>query len=152
MPTPHVCARRHTVRSGSTTDLGVLLPLPLPGRQRGHRRGIRGKANFQTSVVRRSHARKSHLSEQCGGQQCKDVYDIAGKGITGKDSVVHIGNVNTGRELTPSGRVKRASLTAVCKWVPSAWVCHASLCYVRSRSADFLWRTMRCGIATALPV
>lgn len=67
MPTPHVCARRHTVRSGSTTDLGVLLPLPLPGRQRGHRRGIRGKANFQTSVVRSSYVRK-------GNSQFKDRY------------------------------------------------------------------------------
>lgn len=40
----------------------------------------------------------------------------------GENSGVYVGGVNTGHKLTPSGRVKRATLTTILEWVLSAWV------------------------------
>lgn len=62
--------------------------------------------------------KRSQLSEQYGGQRFKDRYDVVGKAATGENSVVYVGGVSTGCELTLSGRVKRASLTTVYEW---AW-------------------------------
>lgn len=57
--------------------------------------------------------RESQPSEQCGGQQFKVRHDIVGKSVTGEDSAVYVDGVNTGRELAPSRRVKRASPMSV---------------------------------------
>lgn len=65
--------------------------------------------------------KRSQLSEQYGGQRFKDRYDVVGKAATGENSVVYVGGVSTGCELTLSGRVKRASLTTLCEWLVSAW-------------------------------
>lgn len=73
------------------------------------------------------------------GQWFKDRYDIISKSVTGKSSAVYVGGVNAGCELTPSERVKTASLTAVCEWVPSAWVTLSCKLVMRS--------FVKCGIS-----
>lgn len=84
--------------------------------------GVYERKQNSRPVVRGLFVGRGQLSEQHGGQRFKVRYDIVGEAVTCENSAVYVGGVNTGHELIPSGRVKRASLTTVCEWMLSAWV------------------------------